>query len=103
MNVNGRGDLRRTCRCTILEAKPRQPHHLLQSQRRRVACVFDWASRISGGGLSIHACSTQKMTTRHNNTMQPMRASRLAQVQVGSSWRLARTADGDRWAAMPVV
>jgi hypothetical protein len=31
-----------------------------------------------------------------NNTMQPMRASRSAQAQSGSPWRLARTAEGDR-------
>jgi hypothetical protein len=34
----------------------------------------------------------------HNNTMQPIGASRFAQAQVGSAWRLAPTADGDRWA-----
>ena len=32
----------------------------------------------------------------HNNTMQPIGASRFAQGQVGSAWRLAPTADGDR-------
>ena len=33
-----------------------------------------------------------------NHTMQRMGASRLAQSQVASPWRLAPTADGDRWA-----
>jgi hypothetical protein len=32
----------------------------------------------------------------HNNTMQPIEASRFAQPQVGSAWRLAPPADGDR-------
>ncbi|MEI7941270.1 MAG: hypothetical protein WCK27_31730, partial [Verrucomicrobiota bacterium] len=35
--------------------------------------------------------------TMFNHTMQRMQASRLARSQPGSPWRLARTADGDRW------
>jgi len=38
------------------------------------------------------------MDTGPNHTMQRMRASRSAQSQFGSPWRLARTADGGRWA-----
>ena len=36
------------------------------------------------------------MYPEHNNTIQPMRASRLAQSQLIVRWRLARTADGGR-------
>ena len=38
-----------------------------------------------------------------NHTMQRMRASRLAQLQFERHWRLARTADGDRWATMRIA
>jgi hypothetical protein len=36
------------------------------------------------------------MTSQPNHTMQWMGASRLAQLQFGSAWRLAPTTDGGR-------
>lgn len=36
--------------------------------------------------------------TRPNHTMQRMRASRSCQLQFERCWRLARTADGERYA-----
>jgi hypothetical protein len=38
--------------------------------------------------------------TLANYTIQRMRASRCAQLRFGRQWRLARTADGDRWTCM---
>ena len=38
-----------------------------------------------------------------NHTMQRMRASGSCQSQFGRPWRLARTADGERWAALREV
>src|SRR5512135_2479301 len=41
--------------------------------------------------------------TAHNQSIQRMRASRLARLQVRHYWRLARTADAGRWAGMRLV
>jgi hypothetical protein len=43
------------------------------------------------------------MITRSNHSIQRMGASRSGQLQLPRQWRLAPTADADRWATMLVV
>jgi len=61
----------------------------------------DWQCIDLEQHSSLFPPSPSQTMTRPNNAIQPMRARRSAQSRVGNPWRLARTADGGRWATRP--
>jgi len=52
-------------------------------------------------GTHTRSRSSLKPMRQANHTIQRMRPSRLRRSQFERPWRLARTADGDRWAHRP--